>query len=83
MSKIFGIGWAKTGTTTLGECLRLLEYRHTSHRFDLVRHLPSRNLEPIFDVVDEFDSFEDWPWILLYRELDERLSRQSVCPHGA
>ncbi len=72
MTKVFGIGWAKTGTTTLGECLRQLGYRHVSHRFELVPLLPERNLGPIFEVVDQFDSFEDWPWILLYQELDEK-----------
>jgi hypothetical protein len=70
--KVFGIGWAKTGTTSLGQCLRLLGYRHTTHKFELVPNLRDRNLEPIFAVADRFESFEDWPWIVLFRELDAR-----------
>jgi hypothetical protein len=69
-SKVFGIGWAKTGTTTLGSCLRTLGYRHTSQRMDLVSAYASGNLTPILDAAREADSFDDWPWILLFRQLD-------------
>ncbi len=37
MSEIFGIGWAKTGTTTLGNCLELLGYDHRGQRFESAR----------------------------------------------
>lgn len=71
MGKVFGIGWAKTGTTTLGECLRTLGYRHQSQRLDLVRDVGEGNLEMVTSVAAESESFEDWPWLLLYREFDE------------
>src|SRR5690606_2198995 len=29
-------------------------------------------LEPVLAFADRYDSFEDWPWPLLYRELDQR-----------
>ena len=32
MSKVFGIGWAKTGTTTLGRCLEILGYNHQTQK---------------------------------------------------
>ena len=70
MNKVFGIGWAKTGTKTLGECLRVLGYRHCSQRLDLVDCLYNGNLERIVDEARRFDSVEDWPWTLLYREMD-------------
>ncbi|MBF4770504.1 hypothetical protein ISU10_22250 [Nocardioides agariphilus] len=68
--KVFGIGWPKTGTTTLGHCLEILGYSHVGCRLDLVDHLPSGDLAPILDVARAYDSAEDWPWLLLYRELD-------------
>jgi hypothetical protein len=71
-NKVFGIGWAKTGTTTLGACLEILGYSHQGQDLDLVYDVESGHLERIFSVVDRFDVFEDWPWILLYKELDER-----------
>jgi hypothetical protein len=70
--KIWGLGWAKTGTTTLGACMSSFGFRHMSTRLDLVDHLSVGNLTPIFQVADDHDSFEDWPWILLYKAVDKR-----------
>ncbi len=53
--KIFGIGWAKTGTTTLGRCLELLGYRHVGQRLDLVPHLEKGDLAAIHEVAAEAD----------------------------
>jgi hypothetical protein len=68
--KIFGIGWAKTGTTTLGRCLELLGYSHIGQRLDLVPRLETGDLATIVAVAAEADAFEDWPWPLVFRELD-------------
>jgi hypothetical protein len=70
-SKVFGIGWAKTGTTTLGECFERLGLSHVGGRLDLVDHLEQGNLAPVIEVARQYDSAEDWPWLLLYRQLDE------------
>jgi len=74
-TKVFGIGWAKTGVTTLGRCLRDLGYRHHGQRLDLVDDLgtgdlATADLSRILAVAAEHDAFTDWPWILLYRQLD-------------
>lgn len=70
MNKVFGIGWAKTGTTTLGQCFRILGFNHQGQRLDLVWEIKNNNLSKILDVAKEKDTFEDWPWIALYEELD-------------
>lgn len=70
MSKIFGIGWAKTGTTTLGTCFEILGYDHQPQDLKLVADVGRGDLSRIFDRVRHKDTFEDWPWLLLYRELD-------------
>jgi len=69
-TKVFGIGWAKTGTTTLGKCFKILGYVHQGQRLDLVHHLETGNLEPILALARQCESFEDWPWIVLYKQLD-------------
>ena len=71
MNKVFGIGWAKTGTTTLGRCFEILGYNHQPQRLELVADLKDKNLSRILDLVNKKDTFEDWPWLILYRELDE------------
>ena len=72
MSKTFGIGWPKTGTKTLGECFKILGFNHESIRLDLVEDLHNGDLSRIFDIAREKDTFEDWPWIILYREMDRQ-----------
>jgi hypothetical protein len=66
--KVIGIGFHKTGTKTLAECLRILGYRHQSLNRELFLELLAGNLEDVLTHMEAFDSFEDWPWPLLYRE---------------
>ena len=68
--KVFGVGWAKTGTTTLGSCFTSLGFCHCSQRLELFEHLFVHNMTPVLEVAEKFDSFDDWPWILLYTPLD-------------
>ena len=65
LPKIVGVGFHKTGTKTLAECLRILGYRHQSlsrHDFDL--WLQGKR-EEILATMEKADSFDDWPWPLL------------------
>ena len=63
-SKIFCIGYQKTGTTTLGRSLKILGYRHSS--FDRIVYFEyykkNLNIEKIIDYTTKFDSFDDMPW---------------------
>lgn len=72
MNKVFGIGWAKTGTTTLGKCFDILGYNHQTQKLVLALDLEKNDLSRIYSVVDKYDSFEDWPWLLLYKEFDKK-----------
>src|SRR5262249_13217459 len=67
--KVFGIGLNKTGTSTLGECCRILGLRHTSYRSDMLLAYKEGNYDVILQETRRFDSFEDWPWPLLYKQL--------------
>lgn len=70
--KVFGIGLNKTGTTTLAACLQELGFRHTSCNLELTKNAGDGNLIPIFEHADRYESFEDWPWPLVYKELDQQ-----------
>jgi hypothetical protein len=71
--KIIGVGFQKTGTSSLREALKILGYR--------VKDTSARPLIPIlkgdFDrvvrMVRKYDALEDTPWYMIYRELDERI----------
>lgn len=73
MPKVFGIGLNKTGTTSLAASLKLLGYqRHMSFSRELLAGYRGGDVESLFAVTDAHDSFEDWPWPLVYRELFDR-----------
>ena len=77
MTKVFGIGFQKSGTTTLGTMLGQLGYRVAGyHGF---RDLAARSdlgwddLERrAVSIMDSHDAAKDTPWPLLYRFLDQR-----------
>ena len=70
--KVFGIGLNKTGTTTLGLCFRSLGYNHLSCRRDLLVAYRAGRKEEIFSTINKYDTFEDWPYPLMYADLFER-----------
>lgn len=70
--KIFGIGLNKTGTKTLGFCLRHFGYRHISCDYDSLKLFSEGKFESIFEKVEQHDSFEDWPWPLMYKIFEEK-----------
>jgi hypothetical protein len=67
--KIFGIGLPKTGTSTLGNALETLGYRLGPRDLKMLR---DKEWDRIWAAAESFDCFEDWPWPMIYRELDER-----------
>jgi hypothetical protein len=70
--KVFGIGFHKTGTSTLGVALRKLGYKVCGDRLELVDTLIQDDLSSALKLVEEYDAFQDNPWPLLYKELDFR-----------
>jgi hypothetical protein len=71
--KVIGIGLNKTGTTTLAECLRIVGYKkHVSVRRDLLAEYRRGRLDNVFKVIEDNESFTDWPFPLMYREIFSR-----------
>jgi len=70
--KVFGIGFHKTGTTTLKVALKKLGYRVTGA--DGTRDPDiATNLYPMVDeLAEQFDGFQDDPWPLVYERMDKR-----------
>ncbi len=68
--KIVGIGLNKTGTKTLGACLQHWKLKHISfspEAFDLWRQ---HDYATLMTWVAQYESFEDWPWPLVFRDID-------------
>lgn len=70
--KVFGIGLNKTGTSTLGACLRTLGFNHLYDVQRLSKFHFDGDHASLFNIVDQYDSFEDWPIPLIYKELNDR-----------
>lgn len=74
--KVFGIGFQKTGTTSLGTVFDKLGYKVASyHQFRDLAGREDLSWEEIrtraLRIAAEVDAVKDTPWPLLYRELDE------------
>jgi hypothetical protein len=67
--KVFGIGFHKTGTTSLGQALSLLGYRVCGDVATADPLIGARAVEFARELTERFDAFQDNPWPMLYREL--------------
>lgn len=73
-SKIFAIGFHKTGTTSLADALESLGYRVCGGTGLRDPRIADRALAVATERLPHFDAFQDNPWPILYRELD------ALCP---
>jgi len=73
MNKIFGIGFHKTGTKSLGQALAILGYRVCGPVGVRDPAIADKLPQFAFDYVPHFDAFQDNPWAVLYRELDQHI----------
>ena len=71
-TKIFCIGFHKTGTTSLETALTTLGYRvtgaHGAHDPDIEKNV----LPMAYELVDQYDAFQDNPWPIIYKQLDRK-----------
>jgi len=70
--KVFCIGFHKTGTTSLEVALKKLGYRVTGAFGTRDPEIAGKVHQMAYAMVSDYDAFEDNPWPILYRELDER-----------
>jgi hypothetical protein len=71
-SKIFCVGFHRTGTSSLRAALERLGYRVCGSVATDEPDVAERIHRIAFDLLDRYDAFEDNPWPILFRELDER-----------
>jgi hypothetical protein len=71
VTKVFGIGTLRTGTKSLGEAFKLLGYNHHSFHGRGFTEVMAGNRVPSVKHAELYDSFEDIPWFIIYKELDE------------
>ena len=71
-TKIFCIGFHKTGTTSLGVALETLGYRVTGPNGVSDPDISKNVYSMAYALVERYDAFQDNPWPIIYKELDEK-----------
>jgi len=67
--KVFGIGFNRTGTSSLKLALRRLGYNVLTRNGPFVKRYGNEQAKWILNHIDDWDGFQDWPWPMLYPEL--------------
>lgn len=71
-AKVFCIGFHKTGTTSLKIALDMLGYRVTGPNGTKDPQISEKVHAMADALVEKYDAFQDNPWPVLYREMDEK-----------
>jgi hypothetical protein len=71
-TKVFCIGFQKTGTSSMRDALKSIGYRVAGHYgTDLpLEELRTRYVAMGLAMAKDYDAVQDMPWALIYRELD-------------
>lgn len=70
--KVFGIGFHKTATTSLKLALQHYGYRVTGPNGVDDPHIAENALPLCYELATRFDAFQDNPWPIVYKAMDER-----------
>ena len=68
--KVFGIGFHKTGTTSLARALRILGYRVTGPKGVTDPNISTNALAVALKIAAQFEAFHGNPWTVLFKEID-------------
>jgi hypothetical protein len=69
--KVFGLGFHKTGTSTLASVLSKLGYKVCGQQNALAKNFINGDIQTFVELAKNFDAFEDDPWHQLYKEMDK------------
>ncbi|MDP5018647.1 hypothetical protein FJR11_21910 [Anabaena sp. UHCC 0187] len=72
LTKIFCIGFHKTGTTSLAVALKKLGYSVTGPNGVQDLNISQNVFVMAYALVEQYDAFQDNPWPIIYKELDTK-----------
>ena len=68
--KVIGVGFQKTGTSTLREALKIMDYKVKDACPRALIPILKKDNKKILQIIEGFDALEDTPWYYIYKELD-------------
>ena len=71
-NKIFGIGFHKTGTTSLARALAIFGYSVTGPNGVTDPDISQNVLKMACELVEQYDAFQDNPWPIIFKEMAQR-----------
>lgn len=71
-SKVVGIGLNKTATKSLAQCLGAVGYDNHSYSLSAFNLYQQQDWPALFALMDKYSSFEDWPWPLMFRQIEQQ-----------
>ena len=72
-AKVIGVGFQKTGTSSLREALKILGYTVGDNNYKLLFPILKGNFKRVLRRINRYDAVEDNPWPLIYKQLDEKI----------
>lgn len=69
--KIIGVGFQKTGTSSLREALKVMDYEVKDCCPRALIPILKGNYNKVLRILKNFDALEDTPWYMIYKELDK------------
>lgn len=69
--KIIGVGFQKTGTSSLREALKILGFRVKDTTSRALIPILKGDYQKVLSLLEGYDAAEDTPWYMIYKELDE------------
>jgi len=71
-SRVFCIGFHKTGTTSLAVALNTLGYRVTGPNGVNDPNIENNVIPMAYGLAEKYDAFQDNPWPIIYKEVDAK-----------
>ena len=72
LAKVFGIGFHKTGTSSLSKAFEILGYRVCGAIGIHNPNIKEQLHQIAYSLLDKYNAFQDNPWPILYQELDQK-----------
>jgi len=69
--KVIGVGFQKTGTSTLRDALKILDYSVKDTTTRALIPILKNDYKKVLKIIEKFDAIEDTPWYIIYKELDK------------
>ncbi len=71
-NKIVGIGFHKTGTSSIGKLMEQLGLTCAASNMRLIKEIQKNNWDKVWAEADRWDAYQDDPWNILYKEMDQQ-----------